>query len=426
MKLLMICGEDIVVPLGGRGVYVKLISEQLANMTDVVVITQTAYGQDPGFYICSEKAMIKVEKKDWVFTPGSYRLFRMFYLNDYPVIEDKRIVSRGDGMKKVVVEGHGKVMFEELKGYHNTMLNFAENLKDMEFDIVHAHDTDLWFAAQTLSMYYGASVIVSAHLSTNISPGKQYDSPHWRLAINREAFAYLDADRIHTLSSSYAKEMIDMFPMLEGKITVIPNAVNEEYISSVPYDENLRKERLGNYKGIITLVGRLVPQKGIDFFLEAVKKFPDYKFILISVYSYTHDKGLDEICNMTNRIKKECPNLDWEPGYDQEMKWKLMKISDIGLVPSRYGSYEIVVAEWMSAKVPVIISDQCPIIDYLPENCCDIIKPSAESLIHAIESFIKDEGKIERAYKFAKENTWKKVATEHIKMYEDVLKKEDK
>lgn len=419
MKILMICGEDILNPIGGRGVYLKLVSREMAEDADIVVLTPTAYGTMEGFFICDKNGHEKVSREDWVYEPGKFRVFKAFFYNDYPTLDDKAIFDVNG--TPVMFEGHGRVMFEEFKAYYNFMLNFASHMRGMEFDIVHVHDSDLWFLAQTMGLYFKAPIVLSSHLAENLGPSRIYMSPHWRLCIMREAFAMKDSVTVHTLSNYYKEKLIDVFPTISDKITVIPNAVNGEFLSSVKYDDELREERLGKYKGIITLVGRLVPQKGIDLFLNAVRKFPEYKFILISVYSFTHDVGTNEIAKYAEKTLKECENFEWENGYDQELKWKLMKISDIGLVPSRYGSYEIVVAEWMALKTPVIITSKCPIIEYLPEDCCDIIEPSSESLIQSIENFERREDRIDRAFDFAIKNTWKKVAMEHVKMYEKVL-----
>ncbi|MBD3407852.1 MAG: glycosyltransferase [Candidatus Lokiarchaeota archaeon] len=415
----MICGEDILNPVGGRGVYLKLVSQKMASYADIVIITPTAYGTREGFFICDEKESIRVPQEDWKPEHGKFRVFKAFFYNDYPQLDDKTIMEF-DG-KKVAFEGHGRVMFEEFKAYYNFMLNFASHMKKMEFDLIHVHDSDLWFLAQTLGIYYRVPIVYSSHLAENLGPSKIYMSPHWRLCITREAFALKDSIKIHTLSEDYKNKLVEVFPTIEDKITVIPNAVNGKFLDSIKFDDELRKERLGNYKGIITLVGRLVPQKGIDFFLDAVRKFPDYKFILISVYSFTHDTGTNEIAEYAKKTLDECPNFEWENGYNQDLKWKIMKISDVGVVPSRYGSYEIVVAEWMALKTPVIISNKCPIIEYLPEDCCDIIDPSSESLIETLENFEKSEDRIERAFEFAINNTWETVAKKHVEMYEKVL-----
>jgi len=416
----MLCGEDVLNPIGGRGVYMRQMCDYLCEYVDIVIFSPTPAGCEPGFFVASKEVTEKIDPANWYYRKGFYRIYNSFFLNDYPVINDKTIVEVNG--KKVGVHGHGKVIFEEMKAYHNFMNNFALNLRDLEFDLIHAHDTDMWFVAETLSYYYNCPKVVSIHLSVYLGPQKMYKSAHWRLSVTREALAYTDAAAIHTLSNYYKNKVVEWMPLIEDKITVIPNAINHDYLQTIRFNLDERKKRLGKYEKIIVLVGRLVPQKGIDFFLEAVREFPQYKFILISVYSFTHDKGATELAQMAKRTLEECPNFEWESHCGQDLKWDLMKIADIGLVPSRYGSYEIVVGEWMALRVPTIISTECPIIEYLPGQCCDIIEPSADALIDAIRNFNYDEAKVDLAWEFTSKNGWRDNAFTHYEFYKKIMR----
>ena len=124
---------------------------------------------------------------------------------------------------------------------------------------------------------------------------------------------------------------------------------------------------------------------------------------------------------MRKAVKKQ-DNLIWLNKCFDDLKWKLMRCADIGIMPSLHEPFGIVALEWMSTETPLIVSG----VDGLNDFCEDgfnatVIYPSSSCLIKAIKNHKKDPIMIQNALKTAKSHSWEKVAEKVKKVYLNIL-----
>jgi glycosyltransferase involved in cell wall biosynthesis len=158
--------------------------------------------------------------------------------------------------------------------------------KTGQFDLIHAHDWLVSFAAITLKERYRVPLLATIHateygrsqgwLATDLS--KSINAAEWRLAY--------DAWRVIVCSNFMATELIANLGVPPDKIDVIPNGVHTETfdalnkmdLSPIRLEFALPGERL------VFNIGRMVPEKGLHVLVEAMpivlKHVPNAKFVV--------------------------------------------------------------------------------------------------------------------------------------------------
>lgn len=166
---------------------------------------------------------------------------------------------------------------------------------------------------------------------------------------NRICLLFLPSKTIIQLSTEFeAKEASVSMPNIPT--IVFPNLI------SLSERSELKKERGETFKFLY--LGRIDPKKGIENLIEALSILENQNWTLVivgrgnkeyeeSIKNLIHKKGLDDKIKMIGFIDPE-DKIDW------------FSSSDITVVPSFKENFCHVVAESLSAGIPVIVSDQIP------------------------------------------------------------------
>ncbi len=113
----------------------------------------------------------------------------------------------------------------------------------------------------------------------------------------------------------------------------------------------------------VIFVGQLIPRKGVDLLLEAMRPlFDDYPDLLLSVIGGGSEvqalQAVAESFGIANRVSFE--------GMLRSDRIQLRLASaDVLVLPSRWDGWGMVVNEALSAGVPVIVSDRCGAADLI-------------------------------------------------------------
>lgn len=253
---------------------------------------------------------------------------------------------------------------------------FLAILREEKPDIVHSH---LFFAtrfAALLAKFTGVSkVIETAHIREA-----------WRKGIKKvyaiDRFFYRFVDKVIAVSDAVKTYLIKDKKLSKEKTELIRNGVDLE-----KFKPNLKIRNNGKFK--IGVIGRLEPQKGHRYFLEAVKMLDgdskDVKFLIIGEGGLRKD------------LEQRCKELKIEDrveflGFRKDIVSVLREL-DLIVLPSLYEGLPLVALEAGAVGKPTIVTN----VDGSPEVIINnktglvISSKDSQSLKEAIEKMISSE-----------------------------------
>lgn len=293
------------------------------------------------------------------------------------------------------------------------------------FDIIHAHDWIVAYAARVLKYSYFIPLVSTIHATEwgrnwgiHNDVQKYISSIEWWLAY--------ESWKVIVNSGYMDKEVKHVFQLPPDKIRVIPNGVNGNKFKGFVRDNNYRKNFALDNEKIIFFVGRLVNEKGAHILLDAMPRilmhYYDVKLVVTGKgpqMEYLKEKavsmGITEKVYFTGYISDE--NLS-----------RLYKCVDVAVFPSLYEPFGIVALEGMVADVPVVVSDTGGIGEIV-EHGIDGMKAyagnSSSLADNILEVLFNPEkagdmkkralDKIERIY------NWNVISKEAMHTYEEVI-----
>lgn len=172
---------------------------------------------------------------------------------------------------------------------------------------------------------------------------------------NREKlkfFFYRWADHIVPNSKSQGEFINKYFPGLSGKVKVITNFVETETFSPAK-DTNPKNDRTR-----MICVGRLMPQKNILLFLDAIGKVINKGYSLqVDWFGQDLQDDYSKAChNSLRKNKLENVFFFHKPSQNIQDKYRC---ADVFCLPSLYEGYPNVLCEAMSCGLPVLCSRVC-------------------------------------------------------------------
>ncbi len=184
-------------------------------------------------------------------------------------------------------------------------------------------------------------------------------------------------------------------------VEVVANAVDVKRFDPAGYDPGSIRERLGiaDDAVVVGFVGRLDVCKGIDLLLEAAhvlcKTDPRYRFVIVG-----EGGERERLERMVRRL-----NLQQHVLFTGlcENPAEVMRVFDIGVVPSRREAFGITAIELMCMGVPVIASPVGGLPEHVQDRQTGILLPRLDSgaIADAIRQLADDrtlrDGIVERA-----------------------------
>ena len=226
--------------------------------------------------------------------------------------------------------------------------------KEGEFDVIHAHDWLVAYAAKTLKHSYNIPLVSTIHATEAGRNSGIRDSQQKYINDTEWMLTYESTEVI--VNSNYMKgELQRLFGLPFEKINVVPNGVNLLLYSGIDRDYEFRRRYAMDNEKIILFVGRLVYEKGVQHLIAAMPKilngYHDAKLVIAG-------KG-----GMMDELKQEANALDlgdkvYFTGYiNGKDVPKLYKAADVAVFPSTYEPFGIVVLEAMLSERPIVVSD---------------------------------------------------------------------
>jgi len=295
-----------------------------------------------------------------------------------------------------------------------------------EIDVFHVHD---WLAANAgigLKHVFRKPLLATIH-STEIGRRNGIHIDYERMIHETEAWLTYEAWRVVCCSDYMVSHVQWAFGLPKDKLVMIPNGVDAEVYSKI------KRENLGEFRSkfalpeekIVLFVGRLVYEKGVHVFVNAVPKVlekTNAKFIIVgNGYMKEQLSSLVENIGLAHKVI-------FTGFVDDEKLRMLQKCADVSVVPSLFEPFGIVALEAMAAKSPVVVSDTGGLSEIVEHDVTGVkVYPNnPESLAWGIAKILLDEGyanwlKTNAHKKVEEKYDWDKTAQQTKGVYKTVM-----
>jgi glycosyltransferase involved in cell wall biosynthesis len=142
------------------------------------------------------------------------------------------------------------------------------------FDVIHAHDWLVAYAAKTIKNSYNIPIVATIH-ATEAGRNSGIHDETQRYINDTEWMLTYEATEV-IVNSNYMKgEVQRLFGLPFEKINVVANGVNLTKFSGMDRDYSFRRRYAMDNEKIILFIGRLVYEKGVQHLISAMPKILD-------------------------------------------------------------------------------------------------------------------------------------------------------
>ena len=297
------------------------------------------------------------------------------------------------------------------------MLSKATEIINKEggFDVIHAHDWLVTYAAKSLKNAYDIPIVATIH-ATEAGRNSGIHDETQRYINDTEWLLTYEATEVIVNSNYMKNEIQRLFGLPFDKINVIPNGINLSNFTGIERDYDFRRQYAMDNEKIILYVGRLVYEKGVQHLIAAMPKilsnYNDAKLIIAG-------RG-----GMMDELRAEASNLGlndkiYFTGYlNSKQVQKMYKCADVAVFPSTYEPFGIVALEAMLAGVPTVVSDGVDGMKSYAGN--------ANSIADSVTALLYDHQLATNVSKKAKQKVkdqfnWEKIAQDTHFTYEKAI-----
>jgi len=298
-------------------------------------------------------------------------------------------------------------------------------------DIFHAHD---WLVADVgigLKHVFRKPLLTTVH-STEIGRRNGIHFDYERMIHETEAWLTYEAWKVICCSDYMVSHVRWAFGLPHDKLDMIPNGVNAEVYAKTEIDDlnSFRSKFALPEEKIVLFVGRLVYEKGVHVFVNAVPKVlekTNAKFVIVG-----NGYMKEQLSNLVRGMGLAHKVL-FTGFVDDETLRKLQRCADVSVVPSLFEPFGIVALEAMAAKSPVVVSDTGGLSEIVEHDVTGVkVYPeNPDSLAWGIKKVLLDDTyansiKTNAHKKIQEKYNWDKIAQNTKTLYEAILKEHSK
>ena len=295
-----------------------------------------------------------------------------------------------------------------------------------KFDVLHAHDWLVAYAARTLKRTYNLPLVATIH-ATESGRNKGIHNKSQGYVNDVEWMLTYEASNVICNSMYMKNEISGLFGKPYEHIHVVPNGINVNKFDNAERDWDFRRNYAADNEKIVFFAGRIVNEKGIQVLLNAAPKiianYNDVKFVIAGRGPCMDElKGLADYLGISNKV--------YFTGYlnDQQIT-KMYKAIDIATFPSLYEPFGIVALEGMLSGAATVVSDAGGLNEIVSHGI-DGLKSyagNANSLADSILEALFDEPLCRQMAKNAKEKVvrefnWDTISKSTMAVYKDSIK----
>ncbi|WP_240343955.1 1,4-alpha-glucan branching protein domain-containing protein [Paenibacillus sp. SYP-B3998] len=247
-------------------------------------------------------------------------------------------------------------VFQMNMAFTDTILRLSQ--QNVAFDIVHAHDWLVVYAAKESKQMLGLPLLATIHATEFGRNQGNLEGDIQQRIHELEAKLTREADQIIACSLYMQAEVCQLFKLPICKVTRIPNGI-ESYRKPEPYSKTanplllLAISEAAGQDRIICFLGRLVHEKGVHILIAAMrlvlKRFPTAKLVIAGA-GPAQDSLQLQAEHLGDRV--------YFTGFlDEDDKQMLLQAAEFCVFPSLYEPFGLVALEAMASRTPLIVSD---------------------------------------------------------------------
>lgn len=305
----------------------------------------------------------------------------------------------------------------------------ADVIKEFgKFDIIHAHDWLVAYAARALKRTYRLPLVATIH-ATESGRNKGIHDKSQGYINDVEWLLTYEASNVICNSKFMKNEIKNLFGKPIENIHVIPNGINVNKFDGQERDWEFRRNYASDNEKIIFFAGRIVNEKGIQILFEAAPKiianYPNVKFVIAGRGPFMDElKRQADYLGISQKV--------YFTGYLNDVQiTKMYKAIDVATFPSLYEPFGIVALEGMLSGAATVVSDAGGLNEIISHGI-DGMKSyagNANSLADSILEVLFNERlcseMAKRAHnKVVKEYNWDTIAKSTMKIYKETIKAE--
>jgi glycosyltransferase involved in cell wall biosynthesis len=310
------------------------------------------------------------------------------------------------------------------------ILTLIRLLKKYRVNLVHSHSSRASIFAQIAASLSNIPVVLTFHqplcalVYENGSMGN-FKRWYWLYLKISKVLNRLLTNRIIHVSSRAQNEAFELGLAPSDKTVVIRNGVDvSKFSRNKSICDYRKKNGVPRELMVITCIGRLHDQKGIDLFLDSIKIIEPY-MEKTQVWIVGDGPRRIDLKNQADKLGLTNVVRFW--GFKSEIV-EILEASDIFVLPSRFETGPIVVLEAMAVGLPCVVTDVGENFYVIEQDVSGIIvaRENPKALAKALKTVLKDadlrrqmgEAARRRALVFSEKKMVKLIEKE----YENVLR----
>ena len=226
-------------------------------------------------------------------------------------------------------------------------------------DLIHIHSPTAAIPARAAGRLLGLPAVVTVHLPAIHYYGQR---PTMRAALGRSVYINLDrlmnytmTDRLVYVSEQVCRECTAQKLSPSRRSLVIPNGIDLEKFAEGNQRLAVRQAvGVSDDALVVTFVGRLDYQKGLDIYLEALARLKQQTSRSLSAWLIGGGPLADDLQLQASRAGLD--GVVRFTGY-QEGIFGYLQASDLFVLPSRFEAMPIVILEALAAGLPCVVTD---------------------------------------------------------------------
>lgn len=328
-------------------------------------------------------------------------------------------------------------------GFLGTDLEIANDIAGA--DLVHSHTWYANAAGHVAKLLHGIPHVITAHSLEPLRPWKAEQlGGGYRLSSWIEQVSYEHADRIIAVSHGMRADILRAYPNLDPeKVEVVYNGIDLETWQRVEDPEAARALGIDPDRPAVVFVGRITRQKGLPYFLRAVRELPPEVQVILCAGAPDTPEIEAEVAGLVEQLQTERDGVLWLARHLSKREiMTALSASTVFACPSIYEPLGIVNLEAMACGTAVVGTATGGIPEVVDDGVTGRLVPIEQAtdgtgtpldpdkfvadLARVLTEVVSDPETAARYGRAGRERaerefTWRRISDETISIYEQLV-----